>query len=593
MDDRFARLESTVDLLRDTVQSLRQRVELLEAGRAATVANDAQPAEPRTSDAHRQAPQARAKRDPYDPIVILTLIGRLFLVVAGGFFLRAMTEDGVLVPQLGVGLAFVYALTWLVLADRASRLGQSSSALFHVVGAAIVAFPLLVEATTRFKVIGVAGSVSGLVLLTIAFLWVAVRRQLHPVAWITIAAALPTALILFLKTGFAAPFALYLIALGVATMWLAYAYGWTLIRWPVALVADLVVAGLTARALTLAEPGTVRVVLLLQVTLVGAYLCSIAVRTLLRDRNVTVFEITQTAVALVVGFGGAILLARSTGGLPVAMGLASLAFGAACYALAFTFVGRHEGHERNVQFYAALALLLVLTGLALNLRGQWLGIAIAVLAVLSVAAWYRFGRLYLLLHGAAYVVTAGVASGALAYSALALVASPETWPMPGVATVAVASTAALAAWFAARRAQPEGGLPASGARLLIALVLAWVASGIVVGYLASLTVAAVDGRLDLGALATVRTGVLAAVTLLIAWGARYGRLREWAWLVYPLLVFIGLKMIAQDFKHSRPATLFIALALYGIALIVAPRLRRTGAPAAAAVADPAGAAQNT
>lgn len=593
MDDRYARLESAVDQLQNTVQSLRQRIELLEAGRAAPVATGAQADQSRASDARRQVPQARAKRDPYDPIVILTLIGRLFLVVAGGFFLRAMTEDGVLVPQLGIGLAFLYALTWLLLADRASRLGQSSSALFHVVGAAIVAFPLLIEATTRFKVIGVAGSVSGLVLLTIAFLWVAVRRQLHPVAWITLAAALPTSLILFLKTGFAAPFALYLIALGVATMWLAYAHGWTLIRWPVALVADLVVAGLTVRALTLAQPGAIRVVLLLQVTLVGAYLGSIAVRTLLRDRNVTVFEITQAAVALVVGFGGAILLARSTGGLPVAMGFASLAFGVACYALAFKFVGRHAGHERNVQFYAALAFLLVLTGLALNLRGQWLGIAIAVLAVLSVAAWHRFGRLYLLLHGAAYAVAAGAASGALAYGGWALVASPETWELPGVATITVAGAAALAAWFAAQRAQPEGGLPASGARLLIALVLVWVASGITVGYLASLTVATVDGRLVLGALATVRTGVLAAVTLLIAWGARHGRLREWAWLVYPWLVFIGLKMIAQDFKHSRPATLFIALALYGIALIVAPRLRRAGAAVVPGGAGPVGTAQNT
>jgi hypothetical protein len=39
---------------------------------------------------------------------------------------------------------------------------------------------------------------------------------------------------------------------------------------------------------------------------------------------------------------------------------------------------------------------------------------------------------------------------------------------------------------------------------------------------------------------------------------------------------IGLKMVAQDFKFSRPATLFIALALYGAALIIAPRLRRRG-----------------
>jgi hypothetical protein len=55
---------------------------------------------------------------------------------------------------------------------------------------------------------------------------------------------------------------------------------------------------------------------------------------------------------------------------------------------------------------------------------------------------------------------------------------------------------------------------------------------------------------------------------------RHARFREWGWLVYPLLVGIGLKLVTQDYKHSRPATLFIALDLYGAALIVAPRLRR-------------------
>jgi hypothetical protein len=591
VDDGHARLESTVEQLRLVVQSLEQRVSALESGQrieAGAATGAAGPAQLRQG-----APAVRAKRDPYDPIVILSLIGRLFLVLAGGFFLRAMTEAGVLSAPVGIALAFLYALVWLYMADRASRLGQSSSAIFHAVGAAMVAFPLLIEATTRFQVIGVAGAVLGLALLTVAFLFVAVRRRLHAVAWIAVLAALTTSVVLFLKTGFAAPFVLYLIALGVTTMWLSYAHGWTLIRWPVALCADLAVVGLTVRAFTLAQPGAFRVVMLLQVTLVAAYLGSVAVRTLLRDRNVTLFEVTQTAIALVVGFGGAIVLARSAGGLPVVMGLASLVFGVACYALTFTFVGRHEGHERNVQFYAALALVLLLAGLTLDLHGQWLGLAIAVLAVLAVAAWARHGRLYLLLHGAVYVVAAAVASGALAYAAWALVASPETWTIPNAATVAVVVAAALAAWFAARRPQPEGGLPASGLRLAIAAVLVWAASGSVTGYLASLTVGSVEGKLDLGALATVRTGVLAAVTLLIAWGARHDRLREWAWLVYPLLVFIGLKMIAQDFKHSRPATLFIALALYGIALIVAPRLRRAGGKGPAAVASQGGIAQST
>ena len=60
----------------------------------------------------------------------------------------------------------------------------------------------------------------------------------------------------------------------------------------------------------------------------------------------------------------------------------------------------------------------------------------------------------------------------------------------------------------------------------------------------------------------------------MAWIGRHDGFREWAWLVYPLLVVTGLKMVAQDFMQSRPATMFVALALYGAALIVAPRLRR-------------------
>ena len=593
MDDRYARLESAVGQLLDSVESLQQRVAALEAGHHPAAGPAA------TGDgAGAREPGlgllgARAKRDPYDPIVMLSMIGRLFLVLAGGFFLRAMTEAGVLAPAAGVALAFLYAGVWLYMADRSGRLGQSSGALFHALGAALVAFPLLLEATTRFKVIGVAGGAFGLLLLTSAFLFVAMRRRLHTVAWVTIVAAVPTALVLLLKTGVAAPFALYLIALGVATMWLAYTYGWTFIRWPVALAADIAVVGVTLRALTPEHVEPVRVVMLLQVVLVAAYLASIAVRTLLRDRNVTLFEVTQAALALVIGFGGAVLLARTTATLAVLMGAASILFGAACYALAFWFVGRHEGHARNVQFYAALALVLVLAGLGLDLSPQWLAGVSAVFAVVAVAGWARFGRLYLLLHGVVYLLVAGIASHALEYGVWAIFASPQTWTAPAVVTVAVVVAAALAAWLAARRPQPEGGVPASVMRVVVAVALILTAAGCAVGLVAPLLAGSSEGGVDLGALATVQTCVLAIAALLIAWGARHGRFREWAWLVYPLLVIIGLKMVAQDFNHSRPATLFIALALYGIALIVAPRLRRERQRASAAVSGPGPAAQST
>jgi hypothetical protein len=585
VDDRYVRLESAVEQLRSSVESLQQRIAALEAGRPGAAAPDADASAAATA---RPGPTPtgtrRAKRDPYDPIVVLSLIGRLFLVLAGGFFLRAMTEAGVLAAPLGIALAFLYALVWLFLADRAGRLGQSSSTLFHGLGAAMIAFPLLLEATTRFNVIDVAGSTLGLFLLTAAFLAVAVRRRLHAVAWITVVAALPTALVLLLKTSVAAPFTLYLIALGVTTMWLAYAYGWTAIRWPVALAADLAVAGATLRAFMQGQPDAVRLVMLLQVILVGAYLGSIAVRTLLRDRNVTLFEVTQTVLALVIGFGGAIVLTRTTAALPAVMGVASIAFGVACYGLAFRFVGRHEGHERNVQFYAALALVLVLAGLTLEVQGPWLGPVSAAFAVLAVAGWMRYGKLYLLLHGVAYVLAAGITSQAFGYGAWSLFASPERWVLPTAAMEATLVATALATWLAARRPHPEGGAPAGAMRVVIVVALVWLVTGCATGFLAPLLAGSADGTVDLGVLATVRTGVLAAATLLVAGIARRERFREWAWLVYPLLVMVGLKMVAQDFKYSRPATLFIALAVYGIALIVAPRLRRgrsrTSAPAA-------------
>lgn len=572
MDDRYVRLESTVEQLRLTVGALQRRVEALETGsaRASQVA-----ARPVSDDATQCQPTARAQRDPYDPIVILTLIGRLFLVLAGGFFLRAMTEAGVLAAPVGVGLALVYALVWLVFADRAGAQGQPSGALFHVIAAALVAFPLLIEATTRFKVIGVAGSVLGLLILTAAFLAVAARRRIHVVAWIAVVAALPTSAILALKTGVAAPYVLYLIALGVATVWLAYSYGWTLIRWPVALACDFAVAVETFRALAPAHAESSRVVVLLQIVLVVAYLGSIAVRTLLRDRNVTLFEISQSVLALVIGFGGAVLLTRGAEAMPVAMGLASLVFGAACYVLAFKFVGRHEGHEHNVHFYMSLALLLMLAGLTLDLPPAWMGTASGLFAVLAAWGWSRHGRPDLLAHAALYVAAAAVATGALAYATWSLLASPDNWVPPATLMALVVLVSAFSAYFAAGRPRPEGGVAASGLRFALALALVWVASGWATGYLGFLAARTTDGTVDLGALATVRTGVLAVATLLVAAVARRERFYEWAWMVYPMLVFTGLKMVGQDFKHSRPATLFIALALFGVALILAPRLRRS------------------
>jgi hypothetical protein len=78
----------------------------------------------------------------------------------------------------------------------------------------------------------------------------------------------------------------------------------------------------------------------------------------------------------------------------------------------------------------------------------------------------------------------------------------------------------------------------------------------------------------------VRTAVLAALALGLAGSARWGRWPELGWLVYPLITLGGLKLLLQDLREGRPATLMLSLAIYGAVLVLAPRLmkgeRRSG-----------------
>jgi hypothetical protein len=92
-------------------------------------------------------------------------------------------------------------------------------------------------------------------------------------------------------------------------------------------------------------------------------------------------------------------------------------------------------------------------------------------------------------------------------------------------------------------------------------------------------------RIDLSVLATIRTAVLVLSTLLVARAGRVDGGREASWLVYPLLIVIGIKLLFADFPQGRPQTLFAALALYGLALIAGPRLMRHAEPSASPIAD--------
>ena len=82
------------------------------------------------------------------------------------------------------------------------------------------------------------------------------------------------------------------------------------------------------------------------------------------------------------------------------------------------------------------------------------------------------------------------------------------------------------------------------------------------------------GADDAGVLATARTAILSGLAVLAAWLHRPGAFSSLGPLAYPLLAAIGLKLAFADLRESTAATLFIALACYGAALVLVPRIRR-------------------
>jgi hypothetical protein len=109
-------------------------------------------------------------------------------------------------------------------------------------------------------------------------------------------------------------------------------------------------------------------------------------------------------------------------------------------------------------------------------------------------------------------------------------------------------------------------------RALVVALLVWGGAGALVALFTAIVSRAMGSAADAGVVATIRTATLAAAAVALAWAGQRDRFRESAWLLYPVLAAGGIKLLIEDLPLSKPATLFVALAAYGLALIAAPRL---------------------
>jgi hypothetical protein len=581
-------IDSVVRQMADRLASLEARVTALEQDASTSVAEEptVEPLPGGVLGSVAPAAPGGVVSRP-DHVSVLALFGRTFLILGGAYLLRALTHSGTVPAGVGVALALAYAGVWFALADRGNRRGHRLAAEMYGVAAALIAFPVIVEAVERFEIFGGTGAVVTLAAVTAAGFAVALRNRLEVVAWAVTLGALGVAVWAFLRAGSHLPTTGFVIALGVGTAVIARSHGWVGPRWPAAVVADLmvlVVAQVASRGAeqpaAYADVTPVSAVGL-AVALIGAYLAVVAVSTLVAKVGVSIFDAVQVPLALVVGVGGitAVVRATSLGGSIV--GGLCVALGFACYGVAFVFVDRRLGRNRTFFYYTSLGLLLVLAGVMLPASAGTAAMVWGLVGLVMAVVGARWNRITLRVHAAVFLCGAAVASG-----------------LPGRVVDSFREHAAGGSWI----------VGSAGAVLLM----------VVVGYL---ILAVGDRRRDvrwngrlprfavllpavagLGAVAvvvlsrlwpggppaeTVEAGirglVLSAAAIALAAVARRSSARELGWLVYPVLLVAGIRLLMVDLRLGSPSELVVSFGAFGIALILAPGLLR-GAAAGPSVA---------
>jgi hypothetical protein len=396
--------------------------------------------------------------------------------------------------------------------------------------------------------------------------------------------AVVTTLGLFGATRDLMPFTLALLAMAAILEVLAYKDRWLGLRWPVALGLDaavIVLVDTVSRSggppegyASLSSAGAIAVGLVLP----GLYLGSLVTRTLIRRRPVRPFGMIQTATALLIGVGGALKVSASSGTSTTPISIMLLLLGVTSYAAAFAFMGRREARGRNFYFYTTFAIVLTLVGCAMVLSGPPLALVWCALSVAALSIGGQFDRITLKFHGVVYLVAAAAGAGLLASAYDGLLAdSTDTWRTISSMGFVVAVGAALGYGILVATRMKEAKWSALLPQAMVGGLAIWIFAGTAAGWLSGVLAGAPGPDSDVAFMATSRTAVISILAVALAWAARKWSLRELTWLVYPLLVGGGIRLLLEDVRFGRPVTLFLTLALYGSALILTPRLIKKAA----------------
>jgi hypothetical protein len=550
MANQLTRLDEHLHLIDETLASLARRVQALEANA---------PLQRAAPEEMGPAIRAIAPASRRELSVLPALFGRTSLALGGAFLLRALTEAGHLPRATGLLIGLVYALAWLVAADRARGISASS----YGVTTLAIGLPMVWEAVLGFQTLSGALGAAALGVVIGATIAVAWHRGLQALGAVAVLGGLTVPLVLMARLGDFAPFAILLLGLGALTLAPAFHRGWMGQAIAVAVVVDLMMAFAMLRALGGHPPVPIVQLLWLQAAFTTIYFSAFLARSVRPQEPLGGFAFWQAGATIAFGLGGAIAVSAGLPGVRLGIGILSAAGAVLIYGLGLNPSVRRHSSQSGSRFFTSLGLVLaIVAGSLFTPTASWpLALAGAAVVLMWIGGQLRLPDLAA--QGVIVLIGGGMLSGVHSWVT-------ETWTTSGgqVSSGSLSiwlTVASSAACFALLRRCAHSRALAAARAVIGAFVLVGLGTALLAAILPAVDLRATDNLIP-----TLRTAVLAGLAMTAAWTTRTW-LAELRWLTYPLLAAGGVKLIVQDFRQSPPTWLFVALTIYGVALIVAPR----------------------
>jgi hypothetical protein len=191
----------------------------------------------------------------------------------------------------------------------------------------------------------------------------------------------------------------------------------------------------------------------------------------------------------------------------------------------------------------------------------------------------RTGWVSLSLQCTILLIAAAVGSGLIAIGFEAMVGDPaDGWASPQAIHFLVALATVACLFIPVAQQSERWGTLANMPQIIVLALATWNVGGLLIAMVAVPVAGLSSGEPNLAYLAALRTCVLSAASVTLAFSCRYRRWREARYLVYPVLVLVCIKLFVEDFPLGHAGGLFVALGFIGSALLVAAPLLKRAKP---------------